>query len=98
MRCIRKENPNIFAVAHHDWHYDIMPAGIHLARGSHPEGDVFLCSAPKGFIYKRTFKNPDGSIKHRGWESVLDILEGHHLINRDRVTRYINRELAGLVV
>ena len=83
------------AHAHRDWHYDIMPAGLHLRKGGESEQ---LFSVPKGWVYEKTFKDTDGAIEHRGWRDIVKKLTALRLINPDVVMKYINRAEQGRAI
>lgn len=95
MKCLNKSNPKLEAHAHRDWHYDIMPAGLHLRSKS---GSEQLFSVPKGWVHETTFKDADGAIEHRGWRDIVKKLTQQRLINPDVVMKYIKRAEAGMVV
>ncbi|MDI6787958.1 MAG: hypothetical protein QME51_06265 [Planctomycetota bacterium] len=74
-----------------DWHYDILPATLWL-------GERQICGVPKGMVYRRTFFNEDGTIKHRGYEDIIRILTAHEPYKRGQITRCIERAEQGFVI
>ena len=88
---LKKENPGLDCWANRSSTYEVMPATFY-----HYGEQLF--SVPKQWIYERTSKNEDGSIKHRGWREIIRKLAERGWVEEKRVTKKILKSEAGLVV